>query len=74
MRWPRPPACWRSHAALRGFERPRPDRSLWHPALWPGDSDPEPLRDRALDRFEAAFAEDARFVETSSTATSGRTT
>jgi Ser/Thr protein kinase RdoA (MazF antagonist) len=57
-------ALARLHAALRGLERPRPDRSLWHPALWPGDADPAPLRDRELDRFEIGFAEDARFFET----------
>jgi Ser/Thr protein kinase RdoA (MazF antagonist) len=54
----------RLHAGLRGFGRARPDRSLWHPALWPGDEDPEPLRDRELDRFEAALAGDRRFADT----------
>ena len=54
----------RLHAALRGFDRPRPDRSLWHPALWPGHDDPEPLWDRALDRFEAALRSDRRFADT----------
>ena len=54
----------RSHEALRGFDRPRPDRSLWHPVLWPAGNDPEPLRDLALDSFEAAFAADSRFTDT----------
>ena len=54
----------RLHEALRGFDRPRPDRSLWHPALWPARDHPEPLRDLALDSFEAAFAADSRFTDT----------
>lgn len=54
----------RLHAALRGVERRRPDRSRWHPELWPGDDDPEALRDPQLDSFEAAFARDGRFVDT----------
>ena len=54
----------RSHAALRAFERPRPDHSLWHPARWPGDDDPESLRDPELERFEAAVATDRGLAET----------
>lgn len=54
----------RLHAALRGFERPRPEHSLWHPGLWRGDDDSEPLRDPGLDRLEVALAADRRFAET----------
>ena len=54
----------RLHAALRGFKRARPDRSLWDPALWPGHDDPEPLRDPELDCHEAALARDSRFAQT----------